>query len=607
MKVYNPSSLSFNSELKNSLDLIRKSRNFNPEKYLEAKSHVLLQYMKRSRLDSCVVAVSGGVDSALVLSIVNYAASLDKANPIIKRIIALTLPVLDNNSASHQSETIIKAQLLCSNLSLPLHTIDTTKSYEQIYPQMENSLLELTSQSKALNKPGSNPHNISDVNSINWARGQLCAYARTPIIYYATSLMSSIGHSAAVIGTTNRDEGAYLGYVGKASDAMVDIQLISDLHKSEVFALARFLNVPSIILNAVPSGDMYDARSDEEVFGASYDAVEFYLNYLNLSPALQQSITQSWSLESHSIFNQNVKALEHLHSYNAHKYNVGSPAIHLDIMESAVAGGWIEGVHSGMFKEKQFKKVLLSSRFTGFVETPPLISQPQLNLESLAIKSTNDIHSIDNLLTQDNLNSILSWAKENAPSMVSTDSHGQKLLPSISPDLPGSSRLSFYSPEFAQILNEKLKFSGFEHFKYLDNLTATNGSASSVWKFIGINPMIRLIKYNVSQGLVAHYDDSYVENKNQKSLMTLLLVISNDCTGGSTRFIKDPQESLDFATRNFSDWDRPAQPQEVILSLKPKPGSAIFFNHRVLHDGEPITSGEKIILRTELMFEKCEL
>ncbi|WP_258957573.1 hypothetical protein [Legionella sainthelensi] len=42
----------------------------------------------------------------------------------------------------------------------------------------------------------------------------------------------------------NRDEGSYVGFFGKASDAMVDIQLISDLHKSEVKKLALFLNIP---------------------------------------------------------------------------------------------------------------------------------------------------------------------------------------------------------------------------------------------------------------------------------------------------------------------------------------------------------------------------
>ena len=60
------------------------------------------------------------------------------------------------------------------------------------------------------------------------------------------------GTARSSSGTTNRDEGAYLGFFGKASDGMVDLQPISDLHKSEVRALATRLGVPAEIVEAAP-------------------------------------------------------------------------------------------------------------------------------------------------------------------------------------------------------------------------------------------------------------------------------------------------------------------------------------------------------------------
>ena len=47
----------------------------------------------------------------------------------------------------------------------------------------------------------------------------------------------------------------------KAGDGVVDVQLIADLHKSEVFAVGRHLGVHEDILRAPPSADLwYESR-----------------------------------------------------------------------------------------------------------------------------------------------------------------------------------------------------------------------------------------------------------------------------------------------------------------------------------------------------------
>lgn len=61
------------------------------------------------------------------------------------------------------------------------------------------------------------------------------------------------------------DEDGYLCYFCKAGDGVVDVQLIADLHKSEVFKVSRFLGVPETILSAAPSADLWDGQSDEDV------------------------------------------------------------------------------------------------------------------------------------------------------------------------------------------------------------------------------------------------------------------------------------------------------------------------------------------------------
>lgn len=57
---------------------------------------------------------------------------------------------------------------------------------------------------------------------------------RTPVGFYAAQLLSQNGTPAIVVGTGNKDEDGYLFYFCKAGDGVADIQLIADLHKSEV-------------------------------------------------------------------------------------------------------------------------------------------------------------------------------------------------------------------------------------------------------------------------------------------------------------------------------------------------------------------------------------
>ena len=76
-----------------------------------------------------------------------------------------------------------------------------------------------------------------------------------------------------VMGTGNHDEDGYLGYFCKAGDGVVDVQLIADLHKSEVFKVGAVLGVPQSILSSPPSADLWEGQTDEDELGVTYDFV----------------------------------------------------------------------------------------------------------------------------------------------------------------------------------------------------------------------------------------------------------------------------------------------------------------------------------------------
>ncbi len=309
-------------ELRAELERIRAKRAFNPVSYLDRKADLIAGYLQKHGLRAAVLGMSGGVDSAVVLGILR---EVQKRYAALERIMPLCLPT--HRAAIGQSLALSRAIHQCSQWGVEPAVWNLGDAHGVM---VADGLWSLFGEGAQVS---------------SWALGQLTSYIRTPALYFATSLLTDRGLPAIVVGTTNRDEGSYLGYVGKASDGMVDLQVIADLHKSEVYTLARHLGVTQEIIDAVPSGEMHDGRVDEEVFGAPYDFVELYLAYLcewdskdGKEPPLPPF--GSWSDEANRQYVELTDNLEALHRYNAHKYAVGSPAVHLNVLESAVPGGW---------------------------------------------------------------------------------------------------------------------------------------------------------------------------------------------------------------------------------------------------------------------------
>ncbi len=307
-------------ELAAELVRVRQARGFDPAAYLEHKLDRLLGYFGAHGLRGAVLGMSGGIDSAVVLGILRVAQQ--RKPEIMQRIVPLVLPT--HTAAQGQMPALERASRLCKQWGVycpigNLHNVHYAMAHEI------DAMLAIDCEPQPS----------------TWALGQLTSYIRTPALYFATSLLTDRGIPSVVVGTTNRDEGAYLGYVGKASDGMVDLQLIADLHKSEVRALAKHLGVTQEIIDAVPSGEMHDGRVDEEIFGAPYDFVELYLALkCEASPHPLVKPLREWPTAAMKQYHDLSENLEGLHRYNGHKYMVGSPAVHLNVLESAVPGGW---------------------------------------------------------------------------------------------------------------------------------------------------------------------------------------------------------------------------------------------------------------------------
>lgn len=89
----------------------------------------------------------------------------------------------------------------------------------------------------------------------------------------ATLFDISAREGALVLGTSNKSE-LMLGYGTLYGDLASAINPIGDLYKTEVFELARFLDIPSSILDKPPSADLWAGQSDEAEIGYPYSELD---------------------------------------------------------------------------------------------------------------------------------------------------------------------------------------------------------------------------------------------------------------------------------------------------------------------------------------------
>lgn len=237
--------LSLTPRLNEELKKFRAERNFNHKAWIDDKLAKLNAYMKRCGLSACVTSVSGGVDSAITLALCMAASKLPDSP--IKRVVGVCQPIHSSDWALNRGREVIKA------VGAEIFVVDQTPIFDQLKKLVDTS---------------------AGIAGGDFASGQLRSYMRTPVGYYVAQLLSQAGTPAIVMGTGNKSEDGYLRYFCKAGDGVVDVQLIHDLYKQQVFECAAILGVPESILKAPPSADLWAGQTDEEELGFSYDFVE---------------------------------------------------------------------------------------------------------------------------------------------------------------------------------------------------------------------------------------------------------------------------------------------------------------------------------------------
>ena len=79
-----------------------------------------------------------------------------------------------------------------------------------------------------------------------------------------------------VMGTGNLAERT-VGYYTKWGDGACDLNALAMLTKQEVYTLARYLEIPSSIIDKKPSAGLWEGQTDEDELGMTYAQIDAYI------------------------------------------------------------------------------------------------------------------------------------------------------------------------------------------------------------------------------------------------------------------------------------------------------------------------------------------
>jgi len=197
----------------------------------------LRERVEAARSQGIVLGISGGIDSSVL------AVICQRAFP--RSTLGVIMP------CHSQPEDEEHARAVASKFSILTRVVVLDSVFDTLI--------------KAL------PHDEPDQTGTRLAEANLKARLRMLTLYYFAN-----GLNYVVAGSGNRSELA-IGYFTKFGDSGVDILPLGNLVKSEVRELARFLDIPPVIIDKPPSAGLWVGQTDESEMGFSYEALDRYL------------------------------------------------------------------------------------------------------------------------------------------------------------------------------------------------------------------------------------------------------------------------------------------------------------------------------------------
>ena len=186
--------------------------------------------LRQAGFERAVLGLSGGIDSALVASLVADAIGADQ-------LLCVLMPYRTSSPASQAD-----AEEVARRLGSPSELVDITPMVDGFFGP------------------------ASDASSLR--RGNFMARQRMAVLYDR-----SVTWGGLVVGTGNKTE-SLIGYTTVFGDNACAFNPIGDLYKSQVRQLAASMGVPDEIIRKAPSADLWPGQTDETEGGFDYPTLD---------------------------------------------------------------------------------------------------------------------------------------------------------------------------------------------------------------------------------------------------------------------------------------------------------------------------------------------
>ena len=201
----------------------------------------LVTEIEKTGLKKAVLGLSGGLDSALVAALASRALGKENVTGIL----------------------------------MPYRT-SSAKSVEDALKVVENTgINSLRIEISAV---------VDAFAANNMTNPDFSRKGRLGNIMARTRMMTLFDFSAAngavVLGTGNKSE-IELGYFTMFGDGASAINPIGSLYKTDIFEFARFLGLPSSVIEKAPSADLFEGQTDEGEIGYSYQTMDPVIHALS--------------------------------------------------------------------------------------------------------------------------------------------------------------------------------------------------------------------------------------------------------------------------------------------------------------------------------------